>query len=215
MRRVWPWFVLSGIFLVLSPATADAQVLKLHRLSGPEFKGVLGELRLQCWPSERDRPFDILSGPGVIWSLCDTRTRRRTSVNLDVGVLWATEAQFNNGDRMWMVPFGLSASHRINELIEVGTGIHMAFFSTNNSTVRLMLEPGRVDLRPLRGAWGWDPLATPEWWQDGLVLRGGLFSFPQGFDPGTFGAPIDDAKAVYYWGVFFDTEALLRGRRRQ
>lgn len=225
--------------LLALPSTADAfSWWKLDKLSGPEFQGSLLQMRLVCLNSDgnrfrvqreptgqrisdreakRQKAVAPLSSPiGGIYSFCPNAknaARRRASLDANLGWLRAErDPRFAGGHRIHAITLGPSFSFRANEVFEIGTAAHWAwFFSKGLKPSReLMLEPVRVDIRFLKDVYKWDATATPPWWQEAFILRAGFIWFPDEFEDGQFGAPLDGDQGVRYLGVFVDLDPIFR-----
>lgn len=197
-----------GVLLV-APASARAQSWwKLNKLSGPEFQGIGAEVRIKCWAGPNATQVENEKRSGPIFSLCPKQPRRRHSVNVDAAWMFSKrDERFADGHQIYMTTLGGSVSTRPNEVIELGTGAHVAFFTSRgmDETVhKFLLEPIRLDLRPLQDAWKWDDTKRSAWWREGIVVRVGLLWFPTGFAAGELGPIEDGDTAVHYFGLYLD-----------
>jgi hypothetical protein len=139
--------------------------------------------------------------------------RRRASLDVNVGALYAKpNALFANAEQIRMRMLSASFSIHVWGPLEVGAGVGNSWFSSDGfeSFSKVIVEPVRFDVRPLR----WDINAwrngTDHWLREMLVLRGGFVTFPAGFSAAELkGEPLG-REFVFYKGIFVDTEPLVR-----
>ena len=168
---------------------------------------------------------------GVIVSACPYKpnTRRTGSINVLLG-FWrdqdfpsfkSTPDPADNRE----VVIEPSYSARLSSFLEVGAGAGIAFFSSNrrDSVKKLIIEPFRVDLRPITlFARDRSPdvittsggITTLEWGKAlraGLVVRAGYFLYPQGFEQGMFNDAFKrtPAESTGYFSLVFDAEPVM------
>jgi hypothetical protein len=143
---------------------------------------------------------------------------RRASFDVTVGLfrpqkhflLLNPKADANpDGNRMFL--FEGSYSSRVTSWLELGAGGGIALFTSERteSVKRLVIEPLRVDLRPLAR---WHKTNVQRVFADGVVVRIGYYIFPQGFPAQTFSDNFAQtgAEQVPYYSVVFDAERLMR-----
>jgi hypothetical protein len=224
--------LLCSLFTTLTPSPAHAiSWWKLEQLSGPRFLGPTIDLRSICWtdkfaktdqsakadqPADRERSF--VEGQvirGGIFSFCklqDTE-RRRGSIDLNFGFLTSEpDKQFADGKRIYLITAGPSVAFHVAGPFELGAGVYFdAFFSGGLQTFsKIMLEPIRLDIRPLH----FSVRNDAKWWQEVVVVRTGLLAFPTGFAASDLGA-VDriPGEVKQYWAILIDTDPWIRHKK--
>jgi len=168
---------------------------------------------------------------GVLISACtyEPGEERKASINVLLGLLKDrghdakffafpyTGYGFEEGDTDANSLFIIEPSYsiRVNDFIDVAAGAGVGIFSSRRRGpfASLILEPARLDVRPLNFRWGGNrPLQVVG---EMVTVRTGLFVFPTGFAPEAFkdgGARIE-AEWIHHVALVFDTEPLLRRLR--
>lgn len=230
MRRLCLPLMLCAVFLsvVSTPAHATYSWDWIDHLSGPgPFRGSVLDWRLVCL--KEGKPVKIAIVGGIVGSACsyEKGEQRRASIDLNFGFLHAKgDARFADGKEIKLTTLEPTFSWRIWGPFEAGAGVGVYWFSAETfpSVSRVMLEPIRFDVRPLRLNFN-NPTKEFEneknnWWQEILTLRAGWVVIPRGFEPNDFHAVSDAARripseAVKTWGVFLDGEPIIRRIRCQ
>jgi hypothetical protein len=113
--------------------------------------------------------------------------------------------------------------HRFTPYLEIGAGAGIGTFSSTRreTTTKALVEPLRIDFRPLAlrddatdGITVKDGTTQLDWnkaWRSAFILRFGYVVFPQGFEPGFFSDdfPRTQAESPLHFAIAFDTELLL------
>ena len=221
MRRLSMTLMIVAVFLSVAstPAQAAFSWNWVDHLSGPgPFYGPVFDWRLVCLTEKK--PVKITTVAGIIGSACsyEKGEQRRASIDLNFGFLHAKgDARFADGTEIKLTTLEPTFSWHIWGPFEAGVGAGVYWFSANTfpSVSRVMLEPIRVDIRPLRLK-----ESQHDWWAEVLVFRFGWVVIPGGFEPNDFRAAPGTARripseAVRTWGLFIDGEPIVRKIRDQ
>lgn len=237
MKRLGLVPLLCALFTTLTPSPAHAiSWWKLEQLSGPRFLGPTIDLRSVCWTEvvkdqkgtgEAPVPKDgqpaaeapaLVKGQtqGAIFSFCDLQPsqRRRGSIDLNFGFLTSQpDKQFADGKRIYLITAGPSVAFHVAGPFELGAGVYVdAFFSGGLQTFsKIMLEPLRLDIRPLH----WKVGNNAAWWQEVIVVRTGLLAFPTGFSASDLrAADRIPGEVKQYWAILIDTDPWIRHNKK-
>lgn len=217
MRRVYVTLMFCAVFLSVGATPVHAISWQwIAELSGPgPFRGWALDWRLVCLTDKAEKPVKITTVTGIIGSACsyEKGEHRRASIDLNFGFLRAKgDARFADGKEIRLTTLEPAFSWHVWGPVEAGTGVGVYWFSSESFTTvnRVMLEPVRVDLRPLRLN-----EAQHDWWREVLTLRFGWIVIPGGFEPNDFHAAAGTARRitsefVRTWSVFIDGEPIIR-----
>jgi hypothetical protein len=216
----------------LTVATLEPAAFSRNETTGTVERAVWDIYKDTLEPELSDAPgFKRMTVPPItaLISICtyEPRETRKASLNILVGLLaerydedffakpykkYVSEADDPTQNRLFIVQ--PSYSIRVNDFLDVAAGAGVAIFSSRRqeSFTRLIVEPARVDWRPLNFNWS---NSTMKVIGEVITLRGGFFIFPQGFAPNAFHDedPRIPAELVKYAGLVFDTEPILRKLR--
>lgn len=223
MRRLSVTLMFCALFLsvVSAPAHAAFSWDWIDQLSGPgPFYGPVFDWRLVCLTDNAEKPVKITTVAGIVGSACsyEKGEKRRASIDLNFGFLHAKDdARFADGKEIKLTTLEPTFSWHIWGPFEAGAGVGVYWLSAETfpSVARVMLEPIRFDLRPLRLN-----DTQHDWWREVLTLRIGWVVIPSGFEPNDFNAAAGTARripseVVRTWGVFIDGEPIIRKIRGQ